>query len=272
MNPTTDEAQAHLESANSDIRAKLQKADRRELWILGNTVVVILGLTAAVVSLSATLLLKGTKAFFGVDLKLAVYGLVGLVVLFTAHMIYQHLHLKRVQRALAEQEIQAEVFRRLAMFDPLTGLFNRRFAEERLKTEIARSERKGLSLILVLLDLNDFKQINDNYGHPIGDLVLKEFARRLNQCTRGSDLAVRWGGDEFMLLLVDCQMSQLSIVLGRVEGFSVHVDDKDLAVSFSAGCKAYYPGDRIADLIDGADRDLYLNKSASKRALQLTHN
>ena len=271
MNPTKNAPESlHLKSANSDIRAELQKADRRELWVLGNTVVVILGLTAAVVSLSVTLLLKGTKAFLGVDLKLAMYALVGLVLLFTAHMIYQHLHLKRIQKALAEQEIQAEVFRRLAMFDPLTGLFNRRFAEERLKTEIARSERKGLSLILVLLDLNDFKQINDNYGHPIGDLVLKEFARRLNQCTRGSDLAVRWGGDEFMMLLVDCQVSQLSIVLGRVEGFSVNVEDKNLAISFSAGWKAYEPGDQIADLIDGADKNLYLNKSASKRVPQLS--
>lgn len=272
MNPTSPKAdKARLGSVTSDIEEKLQKADRRELWVLGNTVVVILGLTAAVVSLSVTLLLKGTKTFFGVDLKLAVYGLVGLVLLFTAHMIYQHLHLKRVQRALAEQEIQAEVFRRLAMFDPLTGLFNRRFAEERLKAEIARSERKGLALILVLMDLNDFKQINDNYGHPIGDLVLKEFAHRLNQSTRGSDLAVRWGGDEFMMLLVDCQMAQLSIVLQRLEGFSVRVTDKDLAVSFSAGWKAYEPGDRITDLIDGADRNLYVNKANSKRVPQLMH-
>jgi diguanylate cyclase (GGDEF)-like protein len=259
-----------LTSVAADIQQKLQRADRRKLWVLGNAVVVILGLTAAVVSLSVTLLLKDTKTFFGVDLKFAVYGLVGLVLLFTAHMIYQHVHLNRIQRALAEQEIQAEVFRRLAMFDPLTGLFNRRFAEERLKTEIARSERQGLSLILVLLDLNDFKQINDNYGHPIGDLVLKEFAQRLNQCTRGSDLAVRWGGDEFMMLLVDCQMSQLSIVLARVEGFSVRVAGKDLPVSFSAGWRAYQHGDRIADLIEGADRKLYANKAHDKRVPQLT--
>ena len=273
MNPTSAlHDSADWQPHTSEIRAKLLIANRRERWIVGNAVVVILALTAGIVSLSVALLLKGTKTFFGVDLKLAVYGLVGLVALFTAHMIYQHVHLKRTQRALAEQEIQAEVFRRLAMFDPLTGLFNRRFAEERLKTEVARSSRKDLALILVLLDLNDFKQINDNYGHPVGDFVLKQFAQRLSASTRGSDLAVRWGGDEFMILLVDCKMSELSIVLQRVERFSVRVAEKDLPVSFSAGWKAYEAGDQIADLIEGADRNLYVNKAHTKHVAQLTHS
>jgi predicted signal transduction protein with EAL and GGDEF domain len=153
MNSTPGQIdQDNSDVGTAQIRAQVSRVERRELWVWGNAVVVILGLTAGVVSLSVALLLKGTKTFFGLDLKLAVHGLVGLVVLFTAHMIYQHLHLKKIQRALAEQQIQAEVFRRLAMFDPLTGLFNRRFAEERLKSEIARSERQGLALILVLLD------------------------------------------------------------------------------------------------------------------------
>ena len=232
--------------------------------MLGNAVVVILGLTAAVVSLSVALLLRGTKTLFWIDLRLAVCGLVGLVFLFTAHMIYQHVQLRRVQRALTAQEIQAEVFRKLAMFDPLTGLFNRGFAEERLKTEVARSSRKNLGLILVLLDLNDFKQINDNYGHPMGDEVLKAFAERLKQSTRGSDLAVRWGGDEFVVLLVDCKMSELPIVLQRIEGVSVRLADKDLTVSFSAGWKAYEAGDQISDLIEAADKKLYSNKARVK--------
>src|ERR1700761_1062798 len=205
----------HRRYPDVDIGAQLSKTERREMWAWGNAIVVILGLTGGVVSLSVALLLKGTQTLFGLNLKLAIYGLVALIVLFTAHMIHQHRHLRKVKRALAEQQIQAEVFRRLAMVDPLTGLFNRRFAEERIRTEIARSERKGLSLVLVLLDLNDFKQVNDEYGHPVGDLVLKEFAKRLTQSTRAADLAVRWGGDEFMLLLVDCQISELSTVLFR---------------------------------------------------------
>ena len=246
----------------AEIRANLRYLERRDLWVWGNAIVIILALTAAVFSLSAHL--SGKTTFFGFDYRFAVRVLVTLIVVFTAQMIYQHLKFRRLQRALAEQQIQAEVFRRLAMFDPLTGLYNRRFAEQRLKAEIARSERRGHALIVVLLDLNDFKQINDTYGHQAGDTVLKEFAKRLNRATRGSDLAARWGGDEFMMLLVDCEPAQLPSILARLQGFEVAVHGRELPVSLAVGWKSYQPGDQMSDLIERADRMLYVNKGAAK--------
>ena len=265
MNPSN----APITSTDADygvaeIQSDLRKAERRVLWVWGNAVIIILSLTALLVSLSVSLYLKGAKAVFGWDLSMAVRLLVVLVLVFTGHMIYQHLRLRTTQRKLAEQQIQAEVFRRLAMFDPLTGLYNRRFAEQRLRAEIARSERRGLSMIVVLLDLNEFKKINDGYGHVVGDRVLKDFATCLHHATRGSDLAVRWGGDEFMLLLLDCEVPQLSVVLARLNGFSVEVNGKALPVSFSVGWRAYQPGDRLEELIERADRDLYTHKAADK--------
>ncbi len=248
----------------AEIRSNLLKAERRNLWVWGNAVIIILGLTALVVSLSVSLYLKGDGAIFGWDLSLAVRVLVGLVLIFTGHMVYQHLRLRNIQKKLAEQQIQAEVFRRLALFDPLTGLYNRRFAEQRLRAEIARAERRGLSMIVVLLDLNDFKKINDGHGHRAGDKVLKEFAKCLSSSTRGSDLAVRWGGDEFMLLLLDCEVDQLSLVLGRIVGFAVELDGKSLPVSFAVGWKAYEPGDGLESLIEAADRNLYVHKATVK--------
>ena len=248
----------------AEIRSNLRKLERRDLWVWGNAAIIILSLTALVVSLSVSFYLKGAKTIFGWDLSLAVRALVGLVLVFTGHMIYQHLKLRTIQRELAEQQIEAEVFRRLAMFDPLTGLYNRRFAEQRLRAEIARSERRGLSMIVVLLDLNNFKQINDGYGHLVGDQVLKEFAECLSSSTRGSDLAVRWGGDEFMLLLLDCEVNQLPVVLGRLDGFTVEMSGKALPVSFAVGWKAYEPGDGLEGLIEEADRNLYCHKAATK--------
>ena len=247
-----------------DIQSNLRKLERRDMWASGSTAIIILGLTALVVSLSVSLYLKAPKAMFGWDLSLAVWALVGLVLFFTGHMIFQQFRLRTVQRELSEQQIQAEVFKRLALFDPLTGLYNRRFAEERLRAEIGRAERKGLSMVVVLLDLNDFKKINDKHGHPAGDEVLKEFAKCLTSSTRGSDLAVRWGGDEFMLLLLDCEIDQLSVVLSRLVGLTVNVSGKELEVSFSVGWKAYEPGDGYEGLIEAADRNLYVHKAASK--------
>ena len=242
------------DGSRSEFQANLHKLERRVFWIWGNAVIVMLTLTAAFGAFSVT--------FIGPSLAVPV--LIVLVLLFTAHMLYQHRRLRKIQRSLAEHQIQAEVFRRMAILDPLTGLYNRRFAEQRLAAEIARSERRGLSLIVLLCDLNDFKQINDHYGHPAGDVVLKGFAELLSRSTRGSDLAVRWGGDEFMLLLLDCELEQLSRVLLRLDGFKVDVAGKQLPVSFAVGWKAYEPGDKVEELLEEADRNLYANKALVK--------
>jgi diguanylate cyclase (GGDEF)-like protein len=266
----SEQVPSPIENENPDygaakISADLRRLERRDLWAWMNAVVIILGLTGAVFSLSASLQWMGVKTVFGVDYRVAVRALVVLVLAFTVQTIYQQVRVRKLQRELEEQRVQAEVFRRLAMFDPLTGLYNRRFAEQRLTAEIARSERRGHALIVVLLDLNDFKEINDKHGHQAGDLVLKEFAKRLASATRGSDVAARWGGDEFMMLLVDCEVEQLSRVLVRLEGFEVQLDERKLSISLAAGWKAYEPGDLVEELIEAADRRLYYNKEIVKR-------
>jgi len=249
-----------------ELRASQRQLERRDLWVWGNAVIVILSLTALVMALSVSFYLEGVKVVFGWKLSMAVRALATMVVFFTGYMIYQHLRLRTIQRELAERQIEAEVFRRLAMFDPLTGLYNRRFAEQRLRAEIGRAERRGLTMLLVLLDLNEFKTINDTHGHLVGDLVLKEFAKCLSSSTRGSDLAVRWGGDEFMMLLLDCEVEQLSVVLNRMQGFGVEVKGKKMPVGFSVGSKAYAPGDSFETLIAAADQNLYSNKATNRAA------
>ena len=260
----------HADFGLDEIRAHQRRVERRDLWVWGNALILILGLTAAVVSLSASVLLHGTRTFWGFDLSLSVRILVVLVILFTIHMAYQHFLLRRLRNELSEKQIQAEIFRRLAMFDPLTGLYNRRFAEKRLDAEIARSERKGHPLTVVLIDLNGFKQINDRYGHPFGDLALKETAQLLNRSIRGSDLAVRWGGDEFMLLLVECNLSQLQNVLVRLQPFELDVNGEKVTVGFALGWHEYVVGETAAEIIEEADRHLYANKLVLKDAKQPT--
>jgi diguanylate cyclase (GGDEF)-like protein len=93
------------------------------------------------------------------------------------------------------------IVERQALVDGLTGLANRRSAEDTLRTELARAERRGEEVALVLVDIDDFKDVNDRFGHPAGDAVLREFARRLRHTVREIDLAGRWGGEEFCLVL-----------------------------------------------------------------------
>ncbi len=227
-------------------------------------------LTTAVVTLSLPSM-KDADTYFQFHLGLAVRGLIGLVLLFNVYTIYQQLLIKRLCRQLAEKQIHAEVFEKLAMFDPLTGLYNWRFAERQLATEVVRSRRKGNPLTVLLLDLDEFKKINDRYGHIAGDLVLKEFAEHLTRAIRGSDVAVRIDGDEFMVLLPECRLGQLHKILARLSPLEVDWSGQKIPVTFSASWEEYEPDERPEDLLEQADRVLYTNKRAgNKRAPPVT--
>ena len=170
-----------------EMQAKLQKLERRDWWLWSMAVIVMLLLTFAVFAMSFPGLVKMDDPFFQASLNRAVRGLIGLVLIFNAYTIYQQITVKRLRREFSEKieemrilQARAEEFERLALVDSLTGLSNRRVAEERLASEAARSERYGHPLTVISFDLDNFKQINDTYGHPAGDQVLKEFARRLD--------------------------------------------------------------------------------------------
>src|ERR1700687_1764615 len=130
-------------------------------------------------------------------------------------------------------QARAEEFERLALVDPLTGLYNRRVAEERLAAEASRSRRYGHPLTVVSLDLDKFKHINDTYGHLAGDHVLKEFAARLGLAIRLSDVAARMGGDEFLVLLPECSTLQVGALLARLRPMEIEYDGNRIPISFS---------------------------------------
>src|SRR5262249_26802984 len=152
--------------------------------------------------------------------------------------------------------------------DPLTGLANRRTAEQRLTAETARSWRYGHPLTLVAFDLNDFKRINDNYGHPAGDQVLLEFARRLTTAVRMSDQAVRMGGDEFLVILPECRIEQVPVLIARLRPMTVKFQGHTIPVNFSAGSVAYQEGETPEGFLERADRTLYADKRARKSRRQ----
>jgi diguanylate cyclase (GGDEF)-like protein len=153
--------------------------------------------------------------------------------------------------------------------DSLTGSFNRRYAEQRLASEISRSQRYDLPLTVICFDLDDFKQVNDKYGHAAGDCLLKAFAERLSKSTRGSDVAARYGGDEFLVLLPDCRPEDVQYIFKRLNGLRVDVGGEMLPVSFSAGWANYVLGESAEDLLKRADVDLYAKKRTSKATMSV---
>jgi diguanylate cyclase (GGDEF)-like protein len=243
---------------------EFQKMRKRDWWLWGYSIFVLLLLAFSVAAFSLPEVRSGAETIFKVKMVDVVFVLIALVVLFNAYVVSQAILIRRLRRQLAEKQGHSDLLRDLAMVDPLTGLYNRRFAEQRLAAEVARSERKGHPLTILTLDLNNFKQINDAYGHPAGDLVLQEFGARLNSVIRGGDLAVRLGGDEFLVLLPECTSQQLQLVLGRLGSLEVDWQGQHIPITFSAGWKQYEIGESPEEMLARADELLYARKRAGK--------
>jgi diguanylate cyclase (GGDEF)-like protein len=254
-----------VELGAKELAEERRRIEKRDWWVRGYSILVILLLTFAVISLTLPAVLTDAETIFKIKLTEAVFGLITLIVLFNIYTIYQEVLIKRLRRQLLEKQDHYGILRNLAMIDPLTGLYNRRFAEQRLAAEVARSERRGHPLTVLTLDLDNFKEINDTYGHPAGDQVLQEFASRLNKVIRGSDLAVRFGGDEFLVVLPECTLEQLKLVLERLSSFELDWQGQKIPVNFSAGWKDYEMGDRPEEMLARADQALYTSKRAAKK-------
>ena len=247
---------------------EFQKTQKRDWWLWGYSIFVLL-LVALAVSVFFLRAVRGVvESVFKIDTVDVVFGLIALVVLFNVYAVSQAILIRRLRRQLTEKQGHSDILRNLAMVDSLTGLYNRRFAEQRLAAEVARSERKGHPLTILTLDLNNFKEINDTHGHPAGDLVLQEFAARLNNVIRGGDLAVRLGGDEFLVLLPECTTQQLQLVLGRLGSLQVDWHGQMIPVTFSVGWKQYELGERPEEMLARADELLYTRKRAGKKMQQ----
>ncbi len=244
---------------------EFQKMQKRDWWLWGYSIFVLLLLAFAVTAFFLPVVRYGAQTIFKVNMVDVVFGLIALVVLFNVYAVSQAILIRRLRRQLAEKQGHSDLLRDLAMVDSLTGLYNRRFAEQRLAAEVARSERKGHPLTILTLDLNNFKEINDTHGHPAGDLVLQEFAARLNNVIRGGDLAVRLGGDEFLVLLPECTTQQLQLVLGRLGSLQVDWHGLKIPVTFSVGWKQYEMGERPEQMLARADELLYTRKRAGKK-------
>jgi diguanylate cyclase (GGDEF)-like protein len=249
------------------IRTSMRRVAKRQWWLWSSAVMVTLLLTLGIASFEFPGLLSGTESFYSFNLNLAMRGLVGLVLLFNVYTVYQQLQIHRIQSNLSDQvealgkmEVRTEEVYKLAVLDPLTGLHNRRSGEQRLAEEISRAQRYGRPLTILLLDLNGLKHLNDKFGHAAGDELIKQFAARLNKAIRGSDLAVRLGGDEFLVLLPECKPEEVHHVLSRLSGLNVDCNGQLIALSFSAGWTNFKPGESPEDLLKRADDALYVNK------------
>jgi diguanylate cyclase (GGDEF)-like protein len=243
-----------------EIQRLLKDLEKRDLWLWVFSIAVTMVLAGGLVTLSLSAMRFDLPPFLKFELEQSVRGLIGLVMLFAVYTVYQLFQIHFMRNALIEQRLRAEEYRQLALFDPLTGVYNRRAVEMRIGEEIKRCTRRKVPLTLVVLDLNDFKEINDTHGHLAGDVALKEFAQCLKRASRGSDIVGRLGGDEFMILLPECTLMQLKIVLRRLDPLEIEFQKQRIKFSFSAGWATYVEAQSAEEFIHSADQALYARK------------
>ncbi|MFY9580250.1 MAG: diguanylate cyclase [Gaiellaceae bacterium] len=167
------------------------------------------------------------------------------------------------------------IVERQARVDGLTGLANRRQCEDQLATELARVERFGGPLAVVFGDLDNFKEVNDRFGHPTGDVVLREFAHTLEEGIRDVDLAGRWGGEEFVLVLPGTDLDGAVQVAERIraaraERVVLSAEGEPIRVTASFGVAAFPEASTAEGLLAAADGALYQAKRAGKNRVAAT--
>lgn len=163
----------------------------------------------------------------------------------------------------------------LTEHDPLTGLANRRAMTKSLDMEIDRCIRSGSSLSVAMLDLDDFKKVNDTYGHPCGDLVLQQFSQVINSEIRKTDLAARFGGEEFVILLSGTSLIKAQHVLKRIKDkcaelvLQCSLDQNSFQLTCSIGLVCFKGKNNIEseDLLQAADQALYQAKAEGKNKI-----
>ncbi|MEY3787659.1 MAG: hypothetical protein RIQ94_2538 [Pseudomonadota bacterium] len=196
-------------------------------------------------------------------------------------------HWVSVQRDITERKLIEEQLHQLAFYDPLTKLPNRRLLNDRLSQAIASSKRSGYYGALMFLDMDNFKQLNDSYGHELGDILLVEVANRLTDCVRKIDTIARFGGDEFVIVLYELDVNKdeakirttivaekVRVTLAKPYFFRLHPKEKSENIveyhcSVSIGVNLFI-GDEISesDMLKSADTAMYQAKESGRNLIR----
>ena len=206
----------------------------------------------------------GWLVFRGTDPFALTVMLIDPLMMLVIAMIASELFYRVRRQQLALQRRLQE----LASVDALTGLLNRRALERRIAEEVSRSRRHGQPLSLVIGDLDHFKRVNDEFGHGVGDDVLRVVGERMRQNLRSEDLAVRWGGEEFLLLLPSTDLEQAVQVADKIRqavaDHPVACNGGVVPVTISFGAAELADEEAVAGLIRRADDAMYRAKTSGR--------
>jgi len=269
MNKNKEEKSQDVFSAVTQQLAALEKRDW-ELWIIVSLAgaLVSVGLLAVIVPAA---FMKEQEIHFQITVsRQLVIGLFVLLALLNSYLVTRRLDLRRARQKLISSTIQNELLRLQSFTDPLTEIYNRRSLEDMVGRFISHARRLRNPLTFMLLDIDRFKEVNTRFGHLTGDFVLTQIASLLKSSVRGSDAVVRYGGDEFLIILADTSAADASVVVNRTRAYLTdwnnegHLDKFELAVSI--GVCEWADGMTLDEVLDSSDRAMYAEKARAAAA------
>ncbi len=250
------------------LEAELHALEGRDLqlWCLGGIIALILATGFLALLVPRVLWNAGSALRFQQNLPALFLGLLILLLLAAIYMVQQRLRLTRTRRDLVGRLLQAE---RVARVDDLTGLFNRRTLDEVLPREMARAQRAGSRLSVVMVDIDGFRALNDRLGHVASERILQEVSRMLKRNFRAADILLRYGVDEFLAILPETDRREAQIAVDRLYSGVVQWNrrnqDFGYKLGLSCGIAQFIPDASTPEsLVEAADEEMY-NLRAARR-------
>jgi len=238
------------------------EAHNRDIWVL----VVFAG---AVLVLGALSLLAPGSFWRQNTLEMKIppqllFLVMMVVMLLALYMVRREVELRKLRLLNVQHTLKAQAEHTASMVDSLTNVFSRSFLRELLQGEISRAERNNRPLGLIMCDVDNFKAVNDRFGHLMGDYVLAQIASILKSCVRGSDYVVRYGGDEFLIVLSETDATGSQVVVNRIREKVGEWERAsrigNVSIGVSMGLHQHVPGQSPEQTVAQADTRMYEDK------------
>ena len=257
------------ESLLGRVSQQLYSLEKRdwELWTIVSITGILVSLVILVIALPSAFL-KNNNVHFEITISrpLAV-GLVVLVALLNTYLVGRRLEVRRLREKIISETLQKQIIEQQSFTDPLTEIYNRRSLDDIVGRFMSHARRRRMPLTFLMVDVDKFKRVNTQFGHLTGDFVLAEVANLLKASIRGCDAVVRYGGDEFLILLADTTDLGANAVAARI---ATHLKEwntqshlEGFALCLSLGTAEWKDGQTLDEVLDVADRRMYLNKEAA---------
>jgi len=258
----------HKEATLARVSQNLMRLEKRdwELWIIVSVTGILV--SAGLLALLFRAAFSSDSVHFEITVsRPLVIGLFVLLALLNTYLVNKRFEVRRLREQLISSTLQNQITEQQSFTDPLTEIYNRRSLDDIAGRFISHARRRHTPLTFLMIDADNFKQVNTRFGHLTGDFVLAEIAGVLKSSIRGSDAAVRYGGDEFLILLADTTAEGAQNVVDRIRGkleeWNAAGNVDDFQASVSIGMSEWHDGETLDEILDAADRLMYQEKQST---------